>query len=203
MSKWRQRDERWESLNVEGQGNLGVLVVCCCHNPADVLERTFKQASQVFTSPQLNFQPWPDLKLGHISTEIKCSLRKRSCWENIGSQVHQKSGGGSLSSQALQFCSFFKTVHPKQFKSQSKWCHWWSALKSDFQNKLLGDIYYLGDGVAHCWATPSGERPSDKSSTSCHQTTKNVLQIALAQTTICRIWKAVASCSHMDGNGPF
>lgn len=56
-----------------------------------------KQASQVFISPQLSFQLWPDLKLCHSSTEMKCSLRKRSCWENTGSQAYQTAGGEGLS----------------------------------------------------------------------------------------------------------
>lgn len=164
----------------------------------------FKQVSQVFISPQLSFQLWADLRLCHISTEMKCSLRKRSCWENTGSQAYQKSGVGFLSSQALQFCSFFKTVLPKQLKSQSKWCHWSSALKSDFQNNLFGDIWYLGDRAARCWVAPSEEGPSDKFSKSCHQTSKKCTSNSISPDhNLQRIWKAVASYSHMDGNWPF
>lgn len=85
-------------------------------------------------------------------------------------------------STAVLHC-FFKSVLPKQLKAQSKWCHWWSALKSDFQNKILGDILYLGDRVAHCWVSPSEKRPSDMFSVI--KLLKNVLQIALAQTMIC------------------
>lgn len=55
-----------------------------------------------------------------------------------------------------------------------------------FPKWALGRHLVSCDRIAHCWVTPSEERPSDKFSKSCHQTAKNVLQIALAQTIICR-----------------
>lgn len=109
----------------------------------------------------------------------------------------------SLQPSTAVLHSFLKTVLPKQLKSQNKWFHWWSALKSDFQNRLLGDISYLGDTVAHCWVILSEERPSDKFSKSCHQTAKKYTSNGISpEHDLQRTWKSVTSYSHMDGNWP-
>lgn len=162
----------------------------------------FKEASQVFVSPQLSFQLWADLKLCHISTEWS-ALSERGAAEKVQvpKPIKQQEERVSLQPSTAVLHSFFKTALPKKLKSQSKWCHWWSALESDFQNKLLGDISYLCDRAAHCWVTPSEERPSDKFSKSCHQTAKKCTSNSISPDhDLQSIWKVAASYSDMVGN---
>lgn len=91
---WDEKVLRWgdKEILVSWQLSAAITLLMSLRGSA------FKQGPQVFILLQLSFQLWPDLKLCHVSTEMWCSLRKRSCWENIGSLSYRTAGGMSLSS---------------------------------------------------------------------------------------------------------
>lgn len=78
---WDEKALKWEDKEILVPWQLFAVITLLI----SLRGCTFKQASQATVSMQLSFQLWPDLNLCHISTEMRCWLRKQSCWENIGS----------------------------------------------------------------------------------------------------------------------
>lgn len=199
---WDEKALRWEDKEILMPWQLSAAITLL----TPLRGCAFKQVSQVFISLQLSFQLWPDMKLCHISTEMKCPLRKRSCWENTGSQADQTAGGKGLS--PAKHCGSAvssRRFHPSSSNPRVKWRRsWCSALKSGFQIRLLGDSLYLGGRADHCWATPSQERPPDRFSKSCHQIAKTHASNGTSwERGLQKIWKALSFYSHMEENWPF